>query len=71
LDSSVIAWEIDSVSQRLSQLWKGKNLTPGYMLENITLEDASFKGVNFSGKDLSGSILYDASFQDADLMELT
>lgn len=61
----VAAWEIDSVSQRLSQLWKEKQMPPDSFLENLTLEDASFNNVDFSKRDLTGSILYDACFQNA------
>ena len=63
----VLAWELDSVSQRLSQLWQRQYLPPYEYLENIALEDANFTGVKFSGVDLSGSVLLDACFQNAKL----
>jgi uncharacterized protein YjbI with pentapeptide repeats len=58
----IIAWELDSVSGQLSNLWMGKKFKPEMGLSYIVLEDNSFSGVDFSRCDFTGSILYDAKF---------
>lgn len=73
----VLAWEIDSASQRLSELWtedrhlgtEYRPLAPNSLLTNVVLENAAFKGVHFKEKsDLSGSVLYDACLERATLI---
>ncbi|HYM79416.1 MAG TPA: hypothetical protein VE377_25800 [Candidatus Dormibacteraeota bacterium] len=64
----VAAWEIDTVSQFLRQLWRDpkKNLSPqGYVLTATVLENGDFDNLDFSGSHLDFGILFNATFLNA------
>ena len=64
----VAAWEIDTVSQFLRQLWRdpNKNLSPkGLVLTGIVLENGNFDDLDFSKSNLNFGILYNATFRNA------
>jgi len=69
----IAAWELDTASQILRQVWKrsekpvspvGKTLT-GIVLENAKTSSQNFDDLDFSKADLSFAILYNARFKKA------
>jgi len=67
MQDKIYAWELDSVSQGLTRLWRMKKLTPDRYLVSIVLENASFAQLDFSNVDFERSVFLDADFSDAKL----
>ncbi|MGA1987272.1 MAG: pentapeptide repeat-containing protein [Candidatus Sulfotelmatobacter sp.] len=70
----VAAWEIDSVSQFLRQLWRdpNKGLSPQhYVLTGTVLENGDFDNLDFSGSHLDFGILYNATFRNVHFKDAT
>jgi len=65
MEDKVIAWELETVSHGLSNLWEDLHLPVGKALRSVTFENASFQGLDFSKADLARSILYRANFRNA------
>jgi hypothetical protein len=81
----VAAWELDTASQCLRQVWKRKGtlqsaetdrpvspsrkVLTGIVLENAKSVEQNFDGLNFSGANFDFGILYNASFRGANFSE--
>ncbi len=65
MEDKVIAWELETVSHGLSNLWEDDHLPMDKALRSVTLEHASFQGLDFANADLARSILYQANFKNA------
>jgi Pentapeptide repeats (8 copies) len=71
--TKVAAWEIDTASRCLRQVWKraekpaspARRVLTGMVLENAKSDAENFDGLNFSRANLSFGILYNASFRGA------
>jgi uncharacterized protein YjbI with pentapeptide repeats len=72
--TKVAAWELDTVSNKLRQLWIGYNgqvpLSPhGWDLAGVVVEDGIYDNLDFARANFNYGILYNASFKDVSFKE--
>lgn len=70
MQARVAAWELDTTSRTLRNVWTDKDpekrLSPkGWLLSGAVLENASFDGLDFSEADFSFGILFNSGFKGA------
>lgn len=74
LQVKIAAWEIDSISQFLCQLWRDRNkkLSPvNQVLTGTVLENCDFDNLDFSNSHLDFGILSDATFRNVRFQNAT